>query len=120
MNSRADRANLFATGVLAVLARHRLKVRLGSIQIAFKISINAQPLHDAPDLHLLTADYGNIVLRIATHDAGIAANTTVQIDRHAPRILDLQRRGILLVILPRIGEERISMARRLTLRSISN
>ena len=120
MHRRAHRANLFAARILAVLARHRLEVRLRSMQIALEVRVDPQPLHVASNLHLLAPDNRNIVLRIAAHDAGIAAHAAVQVDRHPPRVLNLQRRGIRLVVLPRIREERVVMRNFLTLRRIAN
>ena len=93
----AHRANLLARSVLAVLAGHGLEVRPRRGQVAFKISVDAQPLHIAPDPHLLFAHHGNVVLGITAHDAGIASRATVHVDRHAPRV------G--LVVFP-VGEER--------------
>ena len=87
MDRRADRANLLARGVLAVLAGHRLEVRARRGQIAFEIGVDAQPLHVAADLHLVLADDGDVVLRVAAHDAGIAADAGVHVDRHAPGVL---------------------------------
>src|SRR6185437_16957859 len=77
VNGRAHRAHLFTTCRLAVLAQHRLEESLRCMQIALEVRIDADPLHDAADLHLLAAHNRNIVLRVATHNAGIAAHAGV-------------------------------------------
>src|ERR1700678_4285438 len=90
------------------------------MQVALEVGIDAQPLHVASDLHLLPANHGNVVLRVATHDTRVTPRATIQIDRHTPRVLNLQRRGISLLIVPRCREERILLTRRLALWRITN
>src|ERR1035441_10372218 len=80
----ADRADLLARRILAVLAGHGLEVCAGRGKIAFKVCIDTQPLHVAADAYLLLADYGNVVLGVAADDAGVAAGAAVHVDRHAP------------------------------------
>src|SRR5581483_7092192 len=116
----AHRAHLLASGRLTVLAQHRLEERLGCMQIALEIRIDANPLHDAADLDLFTADDRDIVLRIAAHDAGIAAHTRVQVNRHSPFVLQLPRGWILVVISPRVRPEAFLVRNRLTLRVVTN
>src|SRR5215472_297047 len=99
----ADRTNLFARSVLTVLAGHRLEVRARRRQIAFVVRIDAQPLHVSADPDLLLADNRNIVLRVAGHDASVAAGTAVHVDRHAP---------LVAVVLP-VGEQRSVHLRRI-------
>ena len=87
MDGGSHRANLLAGRIFALLAGHGLEVRLGRIQIAFVVGIDAQPLHVAAGLHLVPADDGDVVFRIAADDAGIAADAGVHVDRHAPGVL---------------------------------
>ncbi len=79
--------NLLAGRVFAVLAGHRLQVCARRSQIAFKIGVDTQPLHVAPDFHLVLAHDGDVVLRVAAYDAGVAADAGVHVDRHAPGVL---------------------------------
>ena len=90
------------------------------MQIAFEVSIDAQPLHIASHLHLLAPDDGNVVLRIAAHDARIATDAAVQIDRHSPRILNLPRRRIRLRVTPLGRKERGVLINLLSLWRIPN
>jgi hypothetical protein len=81
------RTNRLAWRVLTLHARHRLEVDAGIRRIAFIVRINADPLHLTAALHLLLADHGDIVLRLAGHRTSLAANTGIQVNRHAPGIL---------------------------------
>ena len=63
---------------------------------------------------------GNIVLRIAAHNARIAADAGVQVDRHAPLVLQLPRRGILVVVAPRIRQEALVVRHLLALRVVAD
>src|SRR5665213_187115 len=67
MHRGAHRADLFAACVLAVLAGHRLEVRLGSMEVALEVRIDADPLHVAADLHLLAPHHRDIVLLSLIH-----------------------------------------------------
>ena len=71
-----DRAHHFAGRVLALLARHRLEVRVGSVERTGEIAIDAQPVHLAIAAHLLLADDGDVVLGDAGDDARHAARCT--------------------------------------------
>ena len=102
MHRRAHRANLLAGRILAVLASHRLKVRPRRGQIALEVSIDAQPLHIAPDAHLLLAYHSDIIFRITADNARVAARATVHVDRHSPRVF---------LVLP-VREERVALVRR--------
>jgi len=87
MHRGANRAYLFAGRIFTVLTGHGLEVGARAGQVAFKIGIHAEPLHIAPDAHLLFTYHRDIVLGITTDDAGIAAGATVHVDRHAPGIV---------------------------------
>src|ERR1019366_4306249 len=93
MHRGAHWANLLAGSVLAMLAIHRLKVRARRCQVAFKVRIDAQPLHVASDAHLLLADYGNVVLCVTAHDARVASRAAVHVDRHAPCVVGIRPVG---------------------------
>ncbi len=56
------------------------------------ITVDANPLHRAALGHLILADDGDVVLRLAGHHARVAARAGVQINRHAPLVLRVQRR----------------------------
>src|ERR1700733_4578223 len=98
----AHRANLLARSILAMLAGHRLEVGARRRQIALEIGVDAQPLHVAPDAHLLLAHHRNVVLGITAHDAGVAAHAAVHVDRHTPLVLWVRP----------VGEERRAHLRR--------
>src|SRR5579862_802090 len=82
----AHRANLLAGSVLALLAKHRLEMRARGSKITFEVGVDANPLHVAADAHLLLAYDGDVVLRIAADDAGVAAGAAVHVDRHGPAV----------------------------------
>src|ERR1019366_3619320 len=103
MDCGADWAHYLARSVLALLARDRLVVNRWILGAALVVHIHPQPLH-LPAAHgLLLAYDGNIVLRLASYDAGFAANARVHVDGHAPLQL-----GVLIV-----GVERHLRPRRL-------
>src|SRR5262249_31838858 len=99
VSRRADGADLLARRVLALLARHGLKESFGIVErlvirrgiagfrIGFVIAVDANPVHLAAAHHLIFADHGNVVFRLASDDAGVASITTVQVDRHRPAVL---------------------------------
>src|SRR5262249_33166425 len=83
-----DRANVFARRILAVHARHRLEVILFRLlRWAANVAIDPQPVHLPPEAHLLLADDGNVVFRLAGDHAGLAAHAGGQVDDHAPFVL---------------------------------
>src|SRR5215469_9316793 len=99
----ADRAHQFAGRVFALHARNRLEVGLGIVAIALVVRIDANPVHVTPPNNLLFADDGDIVLRLAGDHAVVTTDTSVHVDRHAPRVT-------LRVVVVRIQRE---LARRL-------
>src|ERR1700722_980735 len=94
VNRGADRADNFARRVFAVHAEHRLVVGFRRVEVAAEISVDADPLHGAAFHDLLFADHRDVVFGLAGDDAGIAANTFVQIDGHTPGIAFLFESGI--------------------------
>ena len=83
-----DRTDRLARCVLAMHAGHGHEVRRFGMRrvIAFEIRVNANPVHLAAAHHLLLADDGNIVFRLAGDGAAITADAIVQIYRHAPGV----------------------------------
>ena len=93
--------NGFARRVLAMHARHGLEIRpLGFRFVAFEVSIDANPVHRAPARDLFLADNRNVVLGLTSNHARVAADATVQVDRHAPRV------AVALILVIEIGIER--------------
>ncbi len=89
MQRRLDRAAHFAGRLLAMHAGNGLEMRVGVVEPgaglqARVIAVDAQPMHLAADRHLLLADHRNVVLGLARHDAGVAADAAVLVDHHAP------------------------------------
>src|SRR6185369_6571657 len=101
VRGRGNRADHLARRVLALLTRHRLVIRVGTVDIAGVVTIDAQPVHFASVHDLRLADHGHVVFSNTRHDAGIAAGAHVLVDRHAPGI------AVVLVLLP---EHRQSLA----------
>src|SRR5207244_8083758 len=64
-----DRTDRLARRVLALHARHRLVHDLRIRRLAAVVAVDAQPVHLALAVHLVFADYGNVVLGLASHDA---------------------------------------------------
>src|SRR5207244_3255119 len=72
---RLDRTDQFARRVLALHARHRLEIRpVRGVFVAGEIAIHANPVHGATARHLLLADDGDVVFRLAGDDAGAATD----------------------------------------------
>ncbi len=104
-----------------MMAGHRLHGHLnvfGLIGISGEVAVDANPMHFAATQDLFLADHRDVVLGLAGHHAGVAADALGQIDRHAPAVpvvlqsppQRLQRRmmhhvfgevGMLLVVLER-------------------
>ncbi len=88
-----DRADVLAGRLFAVHAHERLADRrrgssasapsLASLDV---VAVDAQPVHLAAAPHLALADHGDVVLRHASDDAGVAARARVEVDRHAPLV----------------------------------
>ena len=58
----------------------------GFVGRAAEVAVDADPVHLAAVQHLLLADDGDVVLRLAGDDARPAAGAGGQIDRHAPAV----------------------------------
>ena len=61
-------------------------VGLGTIQIAFVVAVDAQPVHLPSPRHFVLAHNGNVVLGLAGNDTGVAADAGVHVDRHPPGV----------------------------------
>ena len=96
VHRRADRTHHFARRVLALHAGNGLEVGLGVVDRAAVVGVDADPVHFTAGQHLLFADHGNVVLRLAADDARVAADARVHVDGHAPLVpfvLDLRIKG---------------------------
>src|SRR5205807_8563789 len=72
---------------LRMHAGERLEERsFGFVFVAFVIGVDAYPMQLAAARDLFLADDGDVVFRLAGNYACVAADATVQVDRHAPRI----------------------------------
>ena len=65
-------------------AGDRLEVGLWLGRISGVRPVDAQPVHLTAARDLLRPDHGDVVLGLASDNAGIAADAGVEIDRHAP------------------------------------
>src|SRR5215469_10871491 len=88
------RADQLAGRVLALHAGHRLVVNLGIVEAAVVVAVDTQPVHGPAAAHLVFAHHGDIVFRLASHDAGAASRAGVEVDRHAPGIAFVLPLGI--------------------------
>src|SRR6202035_3518205 len=95
------RADHLAGGDLALHAGDRLVVGHGVVKAAGDVAVDAQPVHLALLQHLLLADRRDVVLRLAGDDAGAAAGTDVQVDRHRPLVA--------LVLVGRVEARRLRL-----------
>src|SRR5579862_8177369 len=107
-----DGADVFAGRVFALHAGHRLVIHFRIVEVAAEVSVDADPLHDAAAHHLFLTDHGDVVLRLAGDDAGVAADAAVQIDRHAPRIAvvfisGINRKVLGLFFFGQLGKVRV-------------
>ena len=75
-------------------AHHRLEIRVGGVDPAAVVAVDAQPVHFAADDHLLLAHDRDVVLGLAGDHAGIAADAGRLVDRHAPGVFRLFVFGI--------------------------
>src|SRR5207248_4974463 len=81
---RGDRADQLARRILAVHTRHRLMRDPGTFLLARVKRANSDPMHLAVKTNLLFAYHRNIVFGLAGDGAGMAADTDIEIDDHAP------------------------------------
>ena len=96
--------------------------KLGIVHIAAEVAIDAQPVHLAPRFDLFFADDRDVIFRLAGDDAGVTADTGVQVDAHAPGIipfgririerglfhLGITKRWVLLIIVQRPRVDQIA------------
>ena len=94
VRGRADRADLLARRVLAVLAGIGCVTRCGSFVVTHEVAVDAEPVHLARVLRTPSLPtIGNVVLGLAGDHAGVAAGAGVQVDAHAP-LVALRRCGL--------------------------
>src|SRR5208282_4981246 len=93
MDGRAHRTYQFAGRILALHARHRLEMGPGGVAVSLIVGIDPNPVHVAAFHHLLFADHGDVVLRLAGDDAVIATHAGVQLNGHSPGV------GRLLIVI---------------------
>src|SRR5581483_11500133 len=86
VHSGVDGADQLAGSLFAVHAEHGLEVRPRIRGTAVVVLVDAQPLHLAAHDHLVFADDGHIVFRLAGDHAGIAADAAVEINGHSPGV----------------------------------
>lgn len=84
MGGGGQGADGFAGGVFALLAGDGLHQGVVASGFFFKITIDAQPVHEAGVRHLISPDKGDIVFCLTGEDAGVAAGAFAQVDAHAP------------------------------------
>ena len=84
MHGRLNGADQLARGILALHARDGLKVHERVVHAALVIAIDTQPVHLAAAGDLVFADDRDVVLGLASHHAGAAADAGGQVDGHAP------------------------------------
>src|SRR4030095_3082736 len=82
VHGRVHRTHDLAWGPLAMLAEHRLEVRIGRVELARVVAVQPDPLHLAAVRDLLASDDRDVVLGLAGDDARVAPDAGVQIDRH--------------------------------------
>src|SRR4029077_16382908 len=80
----ADRAHHLTGRVFALHTRYRLEIRFGIIAVALIVGVHAQPVHVASDDDLLLAHNRNVIFRLASDNAVVAAYAGVEVDSHAP------------------------------------
>src|SRR5262245_7392957 len=94
-------AHDLAGGVLALHAGHGLAQdldRLRAFGLAGVVAVDADPLHDPAARDLVLAHDRDVVLGLAGHDAGVAADAGREVDRHPP--------GVALVLVAGVERRR--------------
>src|SRR4029453_16164560 len=54
--------------------------------LAAVVAVDADPVHLTPAQHFLFPDPRDVVFRLATDDAGVAADAGIDVDRHPPLV----------------------------------
>ena len=113
MHSSIHRADTFARGILAMLTSNTLVGDLRVMLVTGEITVNIDPRHLAANRHLMLTNDRNVVLALAGHNAGVAADARGQVDHHAPLLtLNVHQLGpahcvvpktALVVALPHVG-----------------
>src|SRR5438270_4506814 len=97
MVGRLDGTHEFARRIFAMHARYWLKICLGIVHAPLVVVIHPQPMHHAAHEHLVFADHRDIILRLASHHAGITSHARGLINGHAP--------GVTLVLVSGVNRE---------------
>src|SRR4029077_8423124 len=82
----ADGTDEFAGGLLAMHARHGLKIRFRIFEAAAIVIVDPDPLHVASGHDFVFADDGDVIFRVARDHAGFATGAAAQVNGHAPGI----------------------------------
>src|SRR5690606_33578415 len=80
------RADLLARRVLALLAHDWLLPHRRRVLVALVVALDADPRHFAAASHLVPTNDRDVVLGLASHDAGAAARALVEVDGQAPLV----------------------------------
>ena len=86
---RRNRTDCFARGCISVLAQHRNKIQFRIGVLAVPVAFDSNPLHLPAVAEFVLTNDRNIVFGLACSDAGAAARTSIEIDRHRPRVVKL-------------------------------
>src|SRR5215471_12139727 len=89
MRSGFHGADVFAGRVFALHTGNRLLDGARLILRADVVAVQPQPVHFAAANHLLLADDGSIVFRLARHHARVASRASTQVDGHTPLVFAL-------------------------------
>ncbi len=84
MHRGVHRADTLARRILAVLAGNTLIAHLRVVLIPREIAVDPNPRHLPANGNLMLADNRDVVLALAGHHAGVAADTGAQVDHHPP------------------------------------
>lgn len=86
---RKYRAHWFARRVFAVLAHDRNEPRLDVRELAFPVTLHADPRHGSGSLKPVLEVQGNVVLGLTGQYTSLTPGALVDIDNHAPAVLSL-------------------------------
>ena len=84
MHRGVHRADTLARRILAVLAGNTLIAHLRVVLIPREIAVDPYPRHLPANGNLMLADNRDVVLALAGHHAGIAADACAEVDHHPP------------------------------------
>ncbi len=83
------RTNALARRVVTLLAQHWLVENFRLFTVAFKVTIDSDPVHFATPAHFIFPHDRHVVLGLTAHDTGRAANTRAEVNGHAPFVLGI-------------------------------